>query len=1057
MISSENESAVTPEDLANLRDQALRKQTERSKSEGSWKSSYDRADYQSADESLQMSRFLAIAALLIIAAAVIWPASFSGLFAAWGILLLYCVHSIYQHGRRQYVLDKNAIVGFQLPLPKSSILWGITIPLSMTACLCVVMSRDIVFQFAIDEWLFSGAFTAFCCGYVATALSKPVCRPKLVGFLNGLTIGFASSVFALFAVELMLADKHFDPLIMLPTAGLLAAYSLGQTKQLLLKVERNVSLSVFCTACLGALTSFAVCMAPELRGLAIDLGEKLAISSDTKTVDLGYKILGALNAAPELAAFVQTESRQLPATFAAAFTPIDRGQAAKMLFFLSGKTRKQKETTISNFQNVRVADPNTKVAGLSLVESTITGHVDANSLTSVTYWTMVFGNNTPNLQEAQTKISLPPNSAVSRVTLWVNGKPQEAAFNSTERVTQAYQWITERHRDPLLITEPSPGVISLQAYPVPKYGEMKVRIGITSGLDAKSKRDFSFSAPHIISSNFGFSDAKTFIKLESNAPITSNASQSKGRIVDGKQIYTGQIEPGGAHNYQFVAHRSSDFARFSARATHSKEDMIIEEKLVKSSDAVKQLAIVIDASAVVAAKRGEIEKALESIPKGISAKVFLADHRDDVETLTVSEAISRLQTVEFGGGVDDTKALAAARKFVGRDTHASIVWIHGAQVVFAEDEEPLRELLASGEHRLKINDLQLDNQNNDIKTLLALWSREATPIFNSIEQSGSVSDDLTNLFSSATVSGSQYQIVRNKVNNPHSAATNYDFPVASRLSTVWAADEARRCAESGQIDTAVTLGTAYRVVTPATGAVVMELESDYAYQDLQRNFYSVVSNKDKAGSDGQVGYSDAPVVTDRRVSSSDDGAELHRASAAQQMEALPAPQLQGATNGTISPQFDSNTVDRAKSSLAMRVADGASVAGSSVPNLNGATFAGPGVIPGDRDSAGPGSNSVEQSVGADGTVITGVNTPGTVRVNNLADLNVAVNMFTCALQCVCALFGLVKLGQGFFVLNTRANACKNLLVGSVLLLTAVSIPGFVQWLLGVQRDTNLFF
>jgi Vault protein inter-alpha-trypsin domain len=658
-------------------------------------------------------------------------------------------------------------------------------------------------------------------------------------------------------------------------------------------------------------------------------------------------------------------------------------------------------------------------------------------LTSVTYWTMVFGNNTANLQEAQAKISLPPNSAVSRVTLWVNGKPQEAAFNSTERVTQAYQWITERHRDPLLITEPSRGVINLQAYPVPKYGEMKVRIGITSGLDPRSKRDFSFIAPHIISSNFGIADAKTFVKLESNAPITSNASQSKVRMVDGKPVYTGQIEPGGAHSYQFVAHRDSDFNKFSARATHSKEDMIIEEKLVKSSDSIKRLAIVVDASAVVASKRDEIAKALASIPESVSTKVFIADHRDDVESLAVNEAIARLKNVEFCGGVDDVRALAAARKFIGRDTHAAIVWVHGAQAIFPADQKFLQELLASGEHRLKINELQLDDQDNAVKTQLATWSREASPLFISIEQGGSVAEDLTNFFNGATVSGSTYEVVRNKVDNRHAAATSYDFPVASRLSTVWAADEARRCAELGQIDTAVTLGTAYRVVTPATGAVVMELESDYAYQDLQRNFYSVVSNKEKAPRAGSGGsdFSDTSFVTDRRMPSAAPRAEFMRASAAPQMESRPAARLEDSFD-------DSRPAPEQKAAT-----DGA----MSAPQLQGAINGTIGPRP--DASAAEGAEGVP---GADATVITGVNTAGTVRVNNLANLEVALNLFTCALQAVCAIAGLVNLIQGFFLPGTRSSACKKLLVGSVLLLAAVAIPSMVDWLLGVQRDTNMF-
>jgi hypothetical protein len=287
--------------------------------------------------------------------------------------------------------------------------------------------------------------------------------------------------------------------------------------------------------------------------------------------------------------------------------------------------------------------------------------------------------------------------------------------------------------------------------------------------------------------------------LESNAPITSNGEDSNSTVKNATYVYTAQLAPGNSKTYQFTAHRKTDFTGFSARATHSKEDMVISERLQNFTDDVRKLAVVIDGSNAIGSKRQEIVRALGAIPKSVQTKVMVADHRDAVETFSVTEAINRLNNMEYG--------------------------------------------------------------------------------------------------------------VREKVPNTHSTFTSYDFPVASRLSTIWAADEARKCAGLGDSETAVLLGTAYRVVTPVTGAVVLEMQSDYQYQNLHRNFYSVVSAKAHAAPGTVDGSS---TVDARQMSpvSMDDAlddwpGEVSKGSAAPMARAsrdARAPLLQGATNGTVGPQ-----------------------------------------------------------------------------------------------------------------------------------------------------------
>jgi hypothetical protein len=154
-------------------------------------------------------------------------------------------------------------------------------------------------------------------------------------------------------------------------------------------------------------------------------------------------------------------------------------------------------------------------------KSTITGIVDSTTLTSSYYWTMVLQGHDQTQQEAEFLLAVPEGSAITRVTLWINGVAQEAAFNSTERVTQAYNSVRYQRWDPLLVTWVSPGVVKIKAFPVSANSDMKIRLGMTSPISTNSNGDISLSMPRITKSNLNF-DCQQDVHLESDVPFVSN-------------------------------------------------------------------------------------------------------------------------------------------------------------------------------------------------------------------------------------------------------------------------------------------------------------------------------------------------------------------------------------------------------------------------------------------------------------------------------------------------------------------------------------------------------
>lgn len=154
-------------------------------------------------------------------------------------------------------------------------------------------------------------------------------------------------------------------------------------------------------------------------------------------------------------------------------------------------------------------------------KSTITGIVDSTTLSSSYYWTMIMQGHSEFPQQAEFELAVPEGSAITRVTLWINGKAQEAAFNSTERVSLAYEAVRTRSWDPLLVTWLAPDRVLVKAFPISVRDNMKIRLGMTSPITSNSKGEMSLAMPHIVKSNLNF-DCQQDVHLESDVPMTSN-------------------------------------------------------------------------------------------------------------------------------------------------------------------------------------------------------------------------------------------------------------------------------------------------------------------------------------------------------------------------------------------------------------------------------------------------------------------------------------------------------------------------------------------------------
>ncbi|HMP53854.1 MAG TPA: hypothetical protein PKD05_20060, partial [Candidatus Melainabacteria bacterium] len=90
-----------------------------------------------------------------------------------------------------------------------------------------------------------------------------------------------------------------------------------------------------------------------------------------------------------------------------------------------------------------------------------------------------------------------------------------------------------------------------------------------------------------------------------------------------------------------------------------------------------------------------------------------------------------------------------------------------------------------------------------------------------------------------------------------------------------------------------------------------------------------------------------------------------------------------------------------------------------------------------------------------------VNTAGTLRVNNLANLEAMLNILVNGIEILGLATGGLMLASVFFPSNNETNAFfkasvgNKLLVGLCLILGALSAPGVVNYFVASARDANL--
>ncbi|MDB6133388.1 MAG: hypothetical protein JWM59_1631 [Verrucomicrobiales bacterium] len=476
-----------------------------------------------------------------------------------------------------------------------------------------------------------------------------------------------------------------------------------------------------------------------------------------------------------------------------------------------------------------------KIPGLSLGEGRLDWHCEEASGLTWGEWTLTFENAGAAAQEARCRIALPAEGFVSRVTLWVNGEPQEAAYSTVAKVRNAYEQVAVRERrDPVLVTQPDAGSVLVQAFPVPAHGRLKTRISFTApaGLDSR------VWLPSILESNFNIGPAaslplwvqadhgtldlpaalKAHAVTEAGAP-TATASLTAADITGLGQCFVWR------HQTKPVVFCTDPFA-----APEHKTVIRSTEVLAPAVFKPQSVAWVIDTSAPMEAHRKAIEEAVKKGSRAGQSAVFLPD---DSDAGVLSLTNGGFPPLDFAGGRDNTAALLAALEWLRGRPDAALIWLHGPQPLVGIREEGLNQLLERGVTPVTVVDAPLVPGENRLGRLLVFLSGHERIRMIPV-RTGAENTALAGLLENAFAQrGGTFTAQTADAPLPEGAARVQDSLARwrARLETsrlgLRSAEQASAFASSRQL------------VTPWSGAVVLERSEDYKRTGLEQADVSV--------------------------------------------------------------------------------------------------------------------------------------------------------------------------------------------------------------------------
>ena len=674
---------------------------------------------------------------------------------------------------------------------------------------------------------------------------------RRAGWLNALALGISIFYSFVYIPILPLAALTLLFIIgLLPLAPLLSMVAAIIMRHQLKQLSARAPHKNFVMRKAGVLTGVVIALAfigvLEIPASVTRYGLKLAASSSPETRAEGIRFLRNFGSREYLLRSCYGRSgwaTDFVGYLMHAKDPVTPTEARKIYYLVTGETFDtsqppqrtgdrvipQEEFDFDTDQGgVKIGG---KLKGLSLLSSKIDAKADATGGVAYMEWTLMFQNDSSQAREARTEVQLPPGAVVSRLTLWVNGEEREAAFAGRAKVRQAYQQVAIRQRrDPVLVTTAGRDRILVQCFPVPADGgEMKIRLGITIPLLLEDSNTVRLLFPHFLDRNFRIPDKVTHSTWIESKTVMSSAN---------KAFMTSPLTPrtfamGGIIPESEISKPETSIMLSRVNVETWSQDPFENKFIIKQTinarkpSHLNRIVLVVDTSAAMEKTGHEIIAALRSIPPEFDVQLLMTD-TDGLNSYTgsgVPAAASVIDYAVFRGGADNVPALLKAWDLAAATPgNNAIVWIHGPQLLQVHPVEELRQRWDPGPFGPALYSVQVKSGSDEVlKRLDGVSHVKAVPRTSNLDV------DLKKLFQRLTGQAATLEFVRTS-KSVESPPGPYAVATSDHLARLWANEEVARILavrDESLYEAATMLAVRYQLVTPVSGAVVLETAEQY--------------------------------------------------------------------------------------------------------------------------------------------------------------------------------------------------------------------------------------
>lgn len=467
---------------------------------------------------------------------------------------------------------------------------------------------------------------------------------------------------------------------------------------------------------------------------------------------------------------------------------------------------------------------------ISLAASQIDGSIDNDASLGYLEWTFTLKNKNENQSlEGFTQIQLPPNAVVSRLTLWIDGEEREAAFAERSRVTTAYEQVTAKKRDPVLVTTAGRDRVNLKCFPItPNGGEMKMRLGITFPLILEDEKNGLIRLPYFRDKNFQIPDQiKHSVWLESKRELQTANRNLKLETKNNLFAARGKLADAEITD-ALSAIRAVKSGEYETVWAKDGENTVAQNVVEISGAKPSRFVFVADTSAAMKTEREKIAAAIRNLPAETEVALVLTNgnalNREisypNSFTGKPSEIAERIEQTTFGGGTDNLPALTKAWDLANEWQNGTVIWIHSSQPYKFSTSNDLAQRLMRRPNETTIYSVSTASGYDEVeKDLDKLSYLQSVPRF------GDMQTDLERLILQLNQSKKSFGYARVNVEKFDSASSK---ETSKHLVRLWANDEINRIlAIEKDEKKAVELAMKNQIVTPVTGAVVLETAAQY--------------------------------------------------------------------------------------------------------------------------------------------------------------------------------------------------------------------------------------